>query len=405
MIFARFQPQQNFAQVQNPVTPQVEIQPQAQPVQTQPAVEISAAPQVEIQPQTQPQVQTPVAAQVQSVEISAAPQVQIPAQPQVQQQQSVSQVLGVNVTVEDAPVSTPVISVQQAPTQQQFSQPQQQQNFAQPQSQAPAQNLTQPVAQVEIPAAQPQIQQQAQPVQVSQPVQPQISQPVEVPAPTQNFQPPVAQAPAVEIEVSTVQQQAQTQPVQIPTAEENSAAQVSDTPTPVLTVNSTGNIQQPLAQVQTPEAAVQTPREDFNVPAQIVQQARLIRTAENTEMVINLKPEHLGQLTLRISVSQNGAVNASFFSDNVQVRTIIENSLVQLRQELNDQGLKVENVQVYSGLSDGGLTNGQGQQAWQQNQQQNSSGGRINLGTFEEEVDALNPAEGTISTDGVDYKI
>ena len=109
--------------------------------------------------------------------------------------------------------------------------------------------------------------------------------------------------------------------------------------------------------------------------------------------------------TLRISVSQNGAVNASFFSDNAQVRTIIENSLVQLRQELNDQGLKVENVQVYSGLSDGGLTNGQGQQAWQQNQQNHGGGNRTaNFSTFEDETDALTPTE-SAPTDGVDYKI
>ena len=112
----------------------------------------------------------------------------------------------------------------------------------------------------------------------------------------------------------------------------------------------------------------------------------------------------MGQLTLRISVTQNGAVNASFYSDNAQVRAAIENSLVQLKQELSDQGLKVDNVQVYSGLNDGGLMNGQGGQAWQQ-QQQNSSGRRINFETLQDEVDAVNPATENVSADGVDYKI
>ena len=158
---------------------------------------------------------------------------------------------------------------------------------------------------------------------------------------------------------------------------------------------------QPAAQVQNPETAAQAARQNENIPAQIVEQARLIRSAENTEMVINLKPEHLGQLTLRVSVSQNGAVNASFYSDNAQVRAAIENSLVQLRQELNDQGLKVDNVQVYAGLSDGGLTNGQGGQAWQQ--QQNAPR-RIDFDSLQEEVDAVTPAN-EISAEGVDYKI
>ena len=148
------------------------------------------------------------------------------------------------------------------------------------------------------------------------------------------------------------------------------------------------------------------PQDDFDIPAQIVKQARLIRTAENSEMVIKLNPEHLGELTLRVSVSSNGAVNASFHSDNVQVRTIIENSLVQLRQELNNAGLKVENVQVYAGLSDGGgLMNGQGGQAWQQNRRQGQGNRRIDLNSLERDIDATAPVNENSSTDGVDYSV
>ena len=145
------------------------------------------------------------------------------------------------------------------------------------------------------------------------------------------------------------------------------------------------------------------PQEDFNVPAQIVRQARLIRAAE---MVIKLNPEHLGELTLRVSVSQNGAVNASFHSDNAQVRTIIENSLVQLRHELNNVGLKVENVQVYAGLSDGGgLMNGQGGQAWQQNRRQSSGNRAIDLNSLERDVEAVDSANENSSATGVDYSV
>ncbi len=163
---------------------------------------------------------------------------------------------------------------------------------------------------------------------------------------------------------------------------------------------------QPVAQAQTQTAAAQAPREPFNIPNQIIENARLIRSAENTEMIINLKPEHLGQLTIRVSVAQNGALTANFYSDNAQVRAAIENSIVQLKQELNDQGLKVENVQVYAGLSEGGLTNGQGQQAWQQNQQQSQQNGRrIDFNAIQEEVDAVTPVGENASTDGVDYKV
>ncbi|SDG36641.1 flagellar hook-length control protein FliK [Selenomonas sp. WCT3] len=157
---------------------------------------------------------------------------------------------------------------------------------------------------------------------------------------------------------------------------------------------------------------VQQPQADFDIPRQIVDQARLIRRAADTQMVIKLNPEHLGELTLKVSVTQNGSVNASFHSDNAQVRAVIENSLVQLRQELNNQGLKVDSVEVYAGLADGQLPQDQGQQAWQ-NQQGNHSGNvrilSMDAEDYADEADNLSAAaiQGAAAnaTDGVDYRI
>lgn len=154
----------------------------------------------------------------------------------------------------------------------------------------------------------------------------------------------------------------------------------------------------------------QNMQEDFDVPKQIVEQARLLRRGEDTQMVIKLHPDHLGELTLKVSVSANGAVNASFHSDNAQVRAIIENTLVQLKQELNNQGLKVDNVDVYAGLTDGQLPQGEGQQAWQQNQRHNSNGSIRNLGDvadYGEETEniAVGVQGTTEAADGVDYRV
>ncbi|SHK28513.1 flagellar hook-length control protein FliK [Selenomonas ruminantium] len=151
-------------------------------------------------------------------------------------------------------------------------------------------------------------------------------------------------------------------------------------------------------------------QDNFQVVRQIIDQARLIRRGDNTEMVIKLHPDHLGELTLKVSVSANGAVNASFHSDNAQVRTIIENSLVQLRQELNNQGLKVDNVDVYAGLTDGQLPQGEGQQAWQQGQGHNAGANNIGTGNPEdygEETEMANVVadQDAGATDGVDYRI
>lgn len=219
-------------------------------------------------------------------------------------------------------------------------------------------------------------------------------------APLSPIQPTLRQQPE-----QNQQQSAQNFQAQDSNAEVQTQTSGEDNFTPNIAPTTNNTVTQTITETLNPENTAQAPRENQSVPAQIVEQARLIRTAENTEMVINLKPEHLGQLTLRVSVSQNGAVNASFYSDNAQVRAAIENSIVQLKQELSDQGLKVDNVQVSSYLSDGGLTNGQGGQAWQQQQHQPTTPGRIDFDALQEEVDAVTPATETVSADGVDYKI
>ena len=150
-------------------------------------------------------------------------------------------------------------------------------------------------------------------------------------------------------------------------------------------------------------------RDTFNIREQIVEQARLIRSTQNTEMVIRLRPEHLGELTLRVSVTGNGAVNASFHTPNAEVRAILENSLVQLRQELNNHGLKVEDVEVYAGLADGQLPNGQSGQAWQQGRNQENNAARniaADIENFEEAATetTLSP-DGTALTESVDYRV
>ena len=167
---------------------------------------------------------------------------------------------------------------------------------------------------------------------------------------------------------------------------------------------------QETAEVQSTAPAA--PQKDYEVAKQIVEQARLLRMPEQTEMVIRLKPEHLGELTLKVSVAASGAVNATFHTDNASVRAIIETSMIQLKHELQTQGLKVDNVGVYAGLGDNSLMNGQ-QDAnahYAQHSGQGSSQGRDAqqaLASFEEEQQALaaNAQQDVLAQDGVDYRI
>ena len=173
--------------------------------------------------------------------------------------------------------------------------------------------------------------------------------------------------------------------------------------------------------IQTEQAAPaaevpQHPQTDYEIPRQIVEQARLLRTLNDTQMIIRLKPEHLGELTLRVAVGSDGSVQASFHSDNAHVRSVIENSLVQLRQELNTQGIKVDRVGVYTGLADGQMPQGQGQEAWQQHQAGHSETQVYARGDADDYLDgeivddgvttaSTQESVGGVTADGVDYRV
>lgn len=147
-----------------------------------------------------------------------------------------------------------------------------------------------------------------------------------------------------------------------------------------------------------PQAA---PPDTHNVLGQIVDQARLINRPNNSEMIIRLKPEHLGELTLKVVV-ESGGVSASFMTNNAEVRSVIEASLPQLKQELSTQGLKVDNVGVYASL-DQFFANDQRGNAWQGTQKTNTK--PKNTEGFIEAVEAVSQTTPKTSATGIDYRI
>ena len=169
--------------------------------------------------------------------------------------------------------------------------------------------------------------------------------------------------------------------------------------------------------INEPQQAQQTNR-TYNVPQQIVEQAKLLQNGQNSEMIIKLNPEHLGELSLKVSVNGNGGVTATFHTDNAQVRAILETSMIQLKQQLNEQGIKVDSVEVQTSLPDGQLPDGQAQQGFnQQSQGQHVRSQQIDLKDFEDTSDALaagpvnnaaadiHDSEGNVIASGVDYSV
>jgi flagellar hook-length control protein FliK len=152
-----------------------------------------------------------------------------------------------------------------------------------------------------------------------------------------------------------------------------------------------------VASSATPQSAVADPN---NVIGQIIDNARLINRAQTSEMVIKLKPEHLGELTLKIAVD-NGGVTATFHSTNADVRGVIEASLPQLKQDMASQGLKVNYVGVYTSLDQS--TANDHQRNFDQ-QQLKSAKSRRSV-DFIEAVEEATAAAPNVAASGVDYRI
>ncbi|MBO8141051.1 MAG: flagellar hook-length control protein FliK [Firmicutes bacterium] len=69
---------------------------------------------------------------------------------------------------------------------------------------------------------------------------------------------------------------------------------------------------------------------------------------------IRLRPEHLGEVVLRISVDSQGIVNARFLVDNPAVQAAIERELPKLQAALGEHGLQLGQASVDSGPGSGG---------------------------------------------------
>lgn len=82
-----------------------------------------------------------------------------------------------------------------------------------------------------------------------------------------------------------------------------------------------------------------------NVMEQIVQSAKLTVTAEHSTMEMQLNPENLGKIFMEIS-SKEGIISAKLVAQNEVVREALEAQMVELKQNLNQAGIKVDAVEV-----------------------------------------------------------
>jgi flagellar hook-length control protein FliK len=82
-----------------------------------------------------------------------------------------------------------------------------------------------------------------------------------------------------------------------------------------------------------------------NIIDQIVEKMKVDVRGNLTEMKIILKPEYLGELTLRIK-TDNGIVTAHFMAESQRVKEIIESNFNSLKNVLEEQGIAISDFTV-----------------------------------------------------------
>jgi flagellar hook-length control protein FliK len=125
-----------------------------------------------------------------------------------------------------------------------------------------------------------------------------------------------------------------------------------------------------------------------DVVDQVVESIKLNNTTELKSMEIQLNPQNLGKVNLMVSVRE-GVITAQITAENEQVRKALESQITTLKENIQNQGIKVDAVEV-TVQSHSFEANQQFAGQQQAAEQGRRSSRRINLGGFgfdDEETD------------------
>ncbi|SFB57376.1 hook-length control protein FliK [Cohnella sp. OV330] len=123
----------------------------------------------------------------------------------------------------------------------------------------------------------------------------------------------------------------------------------------------------------------------------LVKQFKLTSGNGISEANLNLHPEHLGEVQIRLTI-QNGVLNAQFVTHNEAAKELLENQMAQLRGTLQNQGIQVDRVEVVqqqqpAADSPSFMNQEQRRQQSQGGESKRSTDGVETLEEFEEELE------------------
>ena len=94
-------------------------------------------------------------------------------------------------------------------------------------------------------------------------------------------------------------------------------------------------------------------QEKIDVLKQVTEQMDVSLFDDKSEMVMKLKPDDLGKVTVKLSL-ENGIISAKFLAESEKVKEILESNFNQLKESLKEQGMVIQefSVSVDSGNSE-----------------------------------------------------
>ncbi|MBQ9767917.1 MAG: flagellar hook-length control protein FliK, partial [Lachnospiraceae bacterium] len=96
---------------------------------------------------------------------------------------------------------------------------------------------------------------------------------------------------------------------------------------------------------QTGEADLAAAAQVREIANQIMEQIKIVIKPDQTNMELQLNPEHLGRVNLTIT-EKEGMMTAQFTTQSEVAKEAIESQMAALRETLQNQGIKVESIEV-----------------------------------------------------------
>lgn len=125
---------------------------------------------------------------------------------------------------------------------------------------------------------------------------------------------------------------------------------------------------------------------EADIVNQVIDQIKLTSGKELTSIEVMLNPERLGSVHVTVS-AKNGILTAQIAAQNEQVKTALENQMTTLRENFENQGIKVDAVEITVMTHQFETGQNFGQNESERKQSERKLNKKLDLSAYDDEVD------------------